>query len=140
MNLFLGIFEGTTEHFLSWYLGLRIQGGKGRYFVSQSSCISQILNECGLHIVKTYPTPMSTKFYEEFEDNRDDPILGGGVHGNMIGSLLFLSKHIRPDTSLAFGILFQFYSKPNRFLLKPVHLIFGYFRGTAEIGLMFKKK
>lgn len=57
----------------------------------------------------------------------------------MIGSLIHLANHTRPDISLVVGLLSEFKSKPNQFLMQQGQRIFGYLRRTAEYRLTFMK-
>lgn len=109
------------------------------FCISNSLCLSNVeLVQAGK--CEMFPTLMSSRFYDELDARIPEEPVYSDVYANMIGSLLLLANHTRPDISCAVGIICQYTSKPTTFLIKAVHRVFGYLRMTAEYGIVFEKE
>lgn len=96
-----------------------------------------MLSDYGLESIRTYSTPMIASFYEEFFGHEGQPIEGKEDYESMIGALIYLSSRTRPDIATAVGILSTYQAKTTKFLHTQLKRVFGYLRGTAEIGIQF---
>lgn len=140
VEMFLKLFEGTRNTFVSWYLGVRVEFGESQCVVSQSVYTQQMLDEYDLESVRKYSTPLNSKFYDELRETNSQDTTDCTLYRNMIGSLLYLANHTRPVISLAVGIISQYVSSPTSFLMKALHRVFGYLRETADLSIVYKKQ
>lgn len=136
---FLNTFEGSHEANPSWYLGIHFEFQNGNCKVTQTAYIRHLLIEYRLENVKTYTTPMSEKFYNELEASSSEPVLPDTRYRQLLGSLIHLSNHTRPDISTAVGILSQYSCAPNSYLMKQANRVFGYLKGTIDTGIVFRR-
>lgn len=133
----LSVFEGTNDGTIKWYLGIKVDTTTKTRSLTQQSYVHQMLDEYGLQDIKAFDTPMAASFYEEaFAQDEDDDFEGHKCYQEMIGSLMHIATNTRSDISTAVGILAQYVSKPNKFLMKSIQRVFGYLKGTASYGLM----
>lgn len=133
----LSVFEGTNDGTIKWYLGIKVETRSKARMLTQSAYVQQMLDDYGLNHIKEFDKPMSTSFYEDaFAPDEEDDFDGRKSYQKMIGSLMDIATKTRPDISTAVGILAQDVSKPNKFLMKSVHRVFGYLKRSASYGLM----
>ena len=59
------------------------------------------------------------------------------LYQNIIGALLYLSTHTRPDIAYAVGVLSRFSKTPNYRACKAVIRVLIYLRGTLDVGIIF---
>lgn len=134
IDQFLKHFEGKSEQ-LHWYLGVQFKIYNDFFIISQKSYIWQTLKDFGLLDINTYSTPMISNFYDEVILHKSDQPVDETNYRAMIGALLFLARRTRPDISTAVGILSQFSNQPTVFIMHCVKRVFGYLKGTANLGI-----
>jgi hypothetical protein len=59
-------------------------------------------------------------------------------YNSIVGSLLYLAMHTRPDISFAVGTLSRFMSAPTHRHMQAAKHVLRYLRGTIEKGLFFE--
>ncbi len=119
------------------YLGLDLQKTQDGYTVSQGTFIRKLaLEEKKLldHPPCT-TTPIATNFelgQGQAADRRD--------YQSLLGSLLWLSSHTRPDLAYAVSLLSSVASKPTTGDLIAAKRVFAYALNTADKGIRYYKQ
>ena len=124
-------------------LGLQIEHLKDEFFMHQSAYISKILKR--FYMDKTHPlsTLMVVRSLETIKDHfrpkgNDEEPLGPEVpYPSVIGALMYLASHTRPDISFAVNLLARYSSSPTRRHWTWIKQIFRYLRGTMDMGLYY---
>lgn len=135
---FLKEFTGSKDP-LQWYVSICIERDRDYIALSQTAYIEQKLTEYNLQSINQAETPMQANFYDEVMAHKDDAIIGQEEYREMIGSLQYLVTRTRPDIATAVGILSQYSSKPNAFLLRCAKRVFAYLKATKSFGLVYNR-
>lgn len=72
-------------------------------------------------------------FYDTAYELQNEPI--NSNYRNMIGALQQLVQRTRPDIAAVVGVLVQYQSKPNAFLLRSAKRVFALLKGTSKYCL-----
>jgi hypothetical protein len=59
-------------------------------------------------------------------------------YGEIVGSLLYLSVHTRPDLAHALGVLSRFMQQPTDIHVMAAKRVLRYLKGTYHFGLLFQ--
>lgn len=137
-STFLEEFTGSKDP-LQWYVSICIERGPDYIALSQTAYIEQKLSEYKLESINPSNIPMQGNFYDEAVAHETDPVQGLEEYREMIGSLQYLCTRTRPDISAAVGILSQYSSRPNAFLLKCLKRVFAYLKGTKGFRLAYNR-
>lgn len=133
---FLKELTGSRDP-LPWYVSICIERGDDHIRLSQTAYIDQKLKEYNLEDLNPQETPMQKNFYDEARAQKDDPVSGLQEYREMIGSLQYLNIRTHPDISTVVGILSQYSSGPNAFLLKCVKRVYADLRATQHFRLVY---
>lgn len=120
---------GNIKH----YLGIDITNDEnGNFMMSQSLYIKKIIEAADLCDAKPSKYPLDQGYYKiensKLLANNDD-------YRKLIGMLLYLTTHTRPDIAAAVSILSQKVSKPNQTDMNEVKRIIRYLKGTQYLKL-----
>ncbi len=117
--------EGTAEG----YLGVDIKTVDGRIHLTQVGLSERIVNALGLDkYSKCAPLP---------KDSDGDPASGTINYASIVGMLLYLSGHTRPDLSFAVHQCARYTFAPTKLHEQALVRIGRYLKGTIEKGIMF---
>ena len=109
----------------------------------QSTYISKILKRFYMDKAHPLSTPMVVRSLETIKDpflpkGNDEELLGPEVpYLSVIGALMYLASHTRPDISFAVNLLARYSSSPTRRHWTGVKQIFRYLRGTMDMSLYY---
>ncbi|GKE36970.1 retrovirus-related pol polyprotein from transposon TNT 1-94 [Tanacetum coccineum] len=117
---------------MSFFLGLQISQSPRGIFLNQSKYASKIIKKYGLLSSDFVDTPMveKNKLDEDLQGTPVDATLYRGI----IGSLMYLTSS-RPDLIYAVCLCARYQAKPSKKHLNTVKQIFGYLKGTINMGL-----
>jgi hypothetical protein len=106
-------FEMSMIGELSYFLGLRINQGSARIFISQEKYLKEMLKRFQME----YSTPMSTPMVVGFKLSKDDitPDVDQRTYRSMIGNLLYITAS-RPDIMQVVGMVGRYKSAPNKLI------------------------
>jgi Reverse transcriptase (RNA-dependent DNA polymerase) len=114
------------------YLGINVERDNfGNYSICQSNYIEKIINEAGLCDAKESSFPMDVGYYKldgELLNNNDE-------YRKLIGMLLFVATHTRPDIAASVSILSQKVSNPRNTDMNEVKRMIRYLKGTKYMRL-----
>ncbi|KAK2396140.1 hypothetical protein QL285_057811 [Trifolium repens] len=121
---------------LKFFLGIQINQGEDGTYMHQSKYTKELMKKFNLEDCK----PMTTPMHSSCSLNKEE--VGGIVnlklYRGMIGSLLYLTTS-RPDILYNVCLCARFQSDPREPHLIVVKRIFRYLKGTASLGLLYKK-
>ena len=131
---------------VSQYLGMKIAREDGVIKVVQKQYTKDILKRFEVLIrdndKRSYTTPMKwdlklTK--TEGKDMKTEQASYAHKYPiqNIIGALLYLSTHTRPDIAYVVGVLSRFCKTPNYCACKAVTRVLIYWRETIEVRIRF---
>lgn len=124
---------GEAKHFL----GIDIKKNtEGDFLISQEKYIDKIIEEARLQDAKTSKFPLNPGYYK-----LDSDLLPTNDHfRKIIGQLLYLSCHSRPDISASVSILSQKVQNPRKTDLEEAKRIIRYLKGTKNLQLRLSNK
>ena len=115
-------------------LGIKITTHNTKTFISQNQYCKNILQKFNYQNINTKSTPMENKLLiEEITTNINYELTK--KFQEMIGSLLYLMIHTRPDISFAITRLSQFNKNANSTLIQHAKRIFQYINKTKDYGI-----
>lgn len=117
----------------SHYLGIDIKrDSTGNFSLSQTRYIEKIVSSAGLNDAKPSKYPVDTGYYKLADDNF---LINNHDYRKLIGMLLYLTTHSRPDVAASVSILSQRVSKPRNADLNEVKRLIRYLKSTANLKL-----
>ena len=120
---------GNIKHFL----GIDVEKDEdGNFVLSQSRYIEKIIEEAGLCDAKPSKFPLDPGY---FKLNDENFLQDNHEYRQLIGMLLYLTTHSRPDISASVSILSQKISKPNQTDINEVKRVIRYLKGTKNFKL-----
>ena len=141
---FTNSFEMDDRGSLSWFLGMSITQEPGVVTLDQSAYTKILLERFGMMDSKATQTPLAVK--EELtkeqcpEDGSQEQIrMRQFDYRGVVGGLLFLATHTRPDISYAVGTLSKFLANPGFIHWTAAKRVLRYLRGTVDYRLSFRK-
>lgn len=106
---------------------------RGNFMMSQASYIAKIIEAAGLCDAKPSKYPLDPGYYK-IEDDKLLP--DNNEYRKLIGMLLYVTTHSRPDISASVAILAQKTSTPTKTDLNEVKRVIRYLSGTRDLKLM----
>lgn len=126
-------FEMTDMGNVKHYLGIDVERDqKGNFMLSQSKYISKIVETANLSDAKPSKYPIDPGYYKIEDENF---LTDNSEYRKLIGMLLYLTTHSRPDIAASVSILSQKVSKPNQTDMTEVKRIIKYLKGTQSLKL-----
>jgi hypothetical protein len=104
-----GGFEVGSASLVKWYLGQRIFQEEEKIKNNQTAMIETILSKYNMAECNITKSPTTTNWLEEAKD--EEELLENVSYRSLIGSLLYLATHTRPDIVFAVGELSKFNDK-----------------------------
>ena len=137
-------FEMDDRGELSWFLGMSVTMSAGTVTVNQTAYAKSILEKFQMSECKAVATPLAEK--EELiksqcpEEGSDEQIrMSQNDYRGLIGGVLYLATHTRPDLSFAVGALSKFLSNPGEIHWTAAKRLLRYIKGTIHYGLTYQK-
>lgn len=125
---------GVAKH----YLGMNIFRDKNNdVFINQSQYIDNIVTEAKLDDSKVSKFPLDSGYYKVLDSK---PLTTNDEYRKLIGKLLYLSTHSRPDITASVCILSQKVSSPTQIDLNEVKRIIRYLKHTKHLKLRLSDK
>lgn len=120
---------GIVQH----YLGIDIErDSSGNFLMSQSPYIKKIIEAANLSDAKPSKYPLD-QGYLKIKDS--EYLKDNDEFRKLIGMLLYLTTHSRPDIAASVSILSQKISKPNQTDMNEVMRVIRYLKGTQNLKL-----
>lgn len=118
---------GEVKH----YLGISIERKDGNFLISQQKYIDEIVMEAGLTDAKTSKFPLDTGYYKQ----EGKLLPSNEEYRKLIGMLLYLTTHTRPDIAACVSILSKRVEQPRINDLNEVKRVVRYLKGTRNLKL-----
>ena len=123
-------FEIGSAEPAQYYLGQRISYKKGEYLtIDQSASIDALLTKYNMSDCNPIPTPTTT---DRLKCKSESEKSTANSYSSLVGALLYLSTHTRPDISYAVNQLCSFCSNPSESHWTAAKRILRYLRGTKN--------
>lgn len=127
-------FKLTRLGELKSYLGINIERDvNGIFYMDQVQYFQKIINKFGLQDAKISKTPLDTGYIKIARDGK------AMDHANkfqkLIGALLYVATHTRPDIAASVSILSQRVKQPTETDWNEAKKIVRYLKGTKELKL-----
>lgn len=137
----IGIFTELKKHLditnlgeLKYFLGMEICREEGGYSLSLRGYIEKLAARFRMSDAKHAKTPMDEGFLKlECEEKFEDP----SSYRSLIGALLYISVHARPDISVSTSILGRRVSRPTQVDWTAAKRVVRYLLGTKHWKLSF---
>ena len=131
-------FEFTREGTFSEFLGIDFvyDSVKRTVSMTQGGLIKKILATAGMTDCK--PNKMPTCQVPLGNDDDGERMVENWSYASVVGMLLYLSTHTRPDVSFAVSQLARFTHTPKRSHAKAVKHLLRYLKGTDTQGITFQ--
>lgn len=118
---------------INYYLGMEItKHDHGNFELNQSAYIMKIASDFGMKDAKPARTPMEVNYGKS---NISEPLANNKKYRSLIGRLLYLSVHTRPDISASVCILAQKVSQPTNEDWNQLKRIVKYLKATHQMKL-----
>jgi hypothetical protein len=122
-----------------FFLGQEIQRRKEGIFVAQEQYTKDLLVRFGFWEGKPKKTPIELGLNLQRDEGKEwpegDP--RKTLYMEMVGSLLYLIVHTRPDIAHAVGVLSRYMSYPPEEHMHAAKRVLRYLRGTLSHGILF---
>ena len=126
---------GALHHLL----GLKITQTRDGIFMGQENYISNMLKKFNMESCNPVDTPADVNVslvcndgYSNDADKR--------LYQSLVGSLLYAAIATRPDISQAVSKVCKYTSNPSEAHMTAAKRILRYLKGTADLGLFYRKK
>ena len=129
-------FEMKDLGMLKYFLGIEVLRSNQGILISQRKYILDLLTETGMIDCKPVDTPVMVN-HELSKDSKEGPT-DRGRYQRLVGKLIYLS-HTRPDVAYAVSLVSQFMHDPKQDHMEAALRIVRYLKGTAGMGMLFKK-
>jgi hypothetical protein len=128
---------------MKFFLGQEVQciPGKG-ILLTQTKYAREVLQRFGMWDCTPKATPLEVghRLCKNSGEVLRDEDPRKATHSGMVGSLLYLAGHTRPDLSYAVGVLSRFMSQPTDKHFMAAKRVLRYLRGTYDHGIMYPCK
>ncbi|KAK2578199.1 hypothetical protein KPH14_011655 [Odynerus spinipes] len=105
-------FELTRLGELTNYLGINIErDSQGSYYIDQAQYIQKVINRFGLQDAKSSQIPLDTGYLKICRDGKG--MKDNNNYQKLIGALLYVATHTRPDIAASVSILSQKIKQPT---------------------------
>ncbi|XP_016576595.1 secreted RxLR effector protein 161-like [Capsicum annuum] len=129
-------FEMSMMGELNYFLGSQVKQTSSGIMIYQQKYVKVLLKRFSMEEGKEISTPIAAT--TEFDLDEKGPDVEEKIYRGMIGSLLYLTAS-RPDIVFSIGLCARFQANPKESHLKSVKRIFGYLKGTSDLGLWYPK-
>lgn len=116
---------GEVKHFL----GIEVKQHKGNYTLCQQKYIEKLAKRFGLEDAKPSKIPLDPAHLQQKEEE-NDLLPNNSQYLSIIGGLLYVSVHSRPDVSASVSILAQKSSCPTQRDWQEAKRVLRYLHGT----------
>ena len=125
---------------LRYYLGIKFERNGRKMILNQEAYCQRILKRFGMDQAASCPTPMVANIDELLKrktvGEKEQEEMEKFPYRALVGSLLYLSCHTRPDISFAVGVLARFLDSPSLEHWKAGKRVLRYLVGTSTKGIV----
>lgn len=121
------------------FIGLEINRTENYITISQTSHVKKLLQVTGLEMAKPRSTPMEPNTKHVSSMCKSGCEAFKTKYRRLIGNLLYLSQHTRPDITYSVNYLSRFQNNPTEEHYAAVKRIIRYLSGTTDYGLLYTK-
>jgi transposase InsO family protein len=137
-------FKMEDKGQLHWFLGMEITRKKDVVEVRQKQYVNNMLVKYQMVDCKSVSTPgvekeSLTKAHCPQSGSKEQERMRSVDYRGVVGGLLYLAVYTRPDIAFAVGALSQFLDNPGWEHWVAAKRVLRYLKGTAEIGLTYRK-
>lgn len=129
-------FEVGSATLAEHYLGIRIQQHSGVVRLDQQASVEDLIAKYGLADAKAVTTPSIPN--HRLPKLKDDEEVTQEPYRSLVGALLYISMHTRPDIVYAVGELARHCSNPGQQHWMAAKRVLRYLQGTKSRGLEFQ--
>jgi len=134
------LYDLTIQPDMSSYLGMNISRDRpGRMmYVSQPGYVDTILERFEVEYCKAPTTPMSVNYHSGRPDTSDTlPLADVQRYQSIVGSLMYLAIHTRPDLLYSVTSLARHGKTPTAYDLSAAIRVLRYLKSTRDLPLVF---
>jgi histone deacetylase 1/2 len=130
-------FRMNESEELNWFLGIQIRRTREtkEIFLTQKQKIQKLLHDHKYTALEAAPTPMTDDILLKEGNGHHDRDTDAKTYQSIVGSLLHIMLHTRPDICFAVTKLAQFMQRPKESHLKALIRILRYLKGTQDYEL-----
>jgi len=134
----LGQFQGKDMGEVGVFVGLKIERDRDArtLHISQPAHAQQLVEKVGLTAAKGRDLPISTADQVTAAGTGLDE-KGQALYREVVGSLLYLSTHTRPDLAHVTGVLSRYMANPTAEQWTVAKGAVRYLRGTSSMGINY---
>lgn len=133
-DYFSKFFNLTDLGDLHHYLGIKIEKDEdGIYCLNQEQYIDNLLNRFGLKDAKISSIPLDQGYSKVRDASKKLPTENN--YQQLIGGLLYVTVHTRPDINASVTILSQYNKNPTQVDLNEAKRVLRYLKGTKHLSL-----
>ena len=120
-------------------LGMELTWGEGYVKLTQQAAIGNLAKEFGITtIIPTKSLPLNANDYAETQEETNPELLK--KYQSLVGSLLYIARHTRPEISLHINLLGRRTSKPTQLHFQTAIRILRYLSSSSTDGICLRKE
>jgi hypothetical protein len=120
------------------YLGIRVQQQEGTVKLDQQAQVEELLRKFGMENANPTSTPAAQGSRLSKLPSEEEPT--SEPYRSLVGALLYLCMHTRPDITYAVSELSKHCARPGSEHWVAAKRVLRYLHGTRNVGLEFKKE
>ncbi|PRQ55986.1 putative RNA-directed DNA polymerase [Rosa chinensis] len=129
-------FDMTDLGLMRYFLGIEILQSSAGIFISQKKYALEVLERFKMGNCNSVCTP--TEVGLKLTKNGSGKRVNATLYKQIVGSLMYLTT-TRPDIMFAVSMVSRYMEKPMEDHLVAVKRILRYLKGTADLGIFYKK-
>ena len=120
-------------------LGMELTWGSGYVKLTQQTAIGNLAKEFGITtIIPTKSLPLNANDYAETQEETNPEL--HKKYQSLVGSLLYIARHTRPEISLHINLLGRRTSKPTQLHFQTAIRILRYLSSSSTDGISLRKE
>lgn len=125
-------FTVTNLGDLKHFLGIEIETSANGYKLNQQVYINKLAERFGLEDAKASKIPLDPAYLQKKEEEEQDQMASNAKYLSLIGGLLYVTVHTRPDIAVSTSILAQKSSCPTQLDWQEAKRVLRYLKSTSD--------
>ena len=123
---------------LEWFLGMQINEDSEKIILDQQTYIENVLEKFGMQDSNPSKTPAENNL-KLLKAAEVEQLVDETVYRSLVGSLLYIAKHTRPNIVWIVNVLSQFMDKPANSHWLAGKRVFRYLQASKSLKLVYPR-
>jgi hypothetical protein len=121
---------------MKYFLGVEVVQGSEGIFINQRKYANEVLERFGMEHCNPVKNPVVPGF--KLGKDEDGTSVDATTYKQMVGSLMYLNA-TRPDLAYVLSLISRFMERPTKLHQQAIKRVLRYLKGTAELGIFYKR-